>query len=70
MDGAFTMCRTTPECARLDGHDGACNIPVRVMRRTPASRLRYLACQLEKSGDLGVRLACTRAMRDLAQELE
>ena len=70
MDGVFTMCQSTPECARLDGHEGVCNIPVKIMRRTPSSRLRYLAGQLEKSGDLGVRLACTRAMRDLARELE
>lgn len=70
MDGVFTMCRTTPECARLDGHEGACNIPVKVMRRTPSSRLRYLADEIEKEWSVNRQLAVSGALRDLAQELE
>ena len=67
MDGVFTLCRATPDCTRLDQHEGACNRTVKVARRSPASRLRYLAGQLE-SGTR--REVIVSAMRDLARELE
>lgn len=70
MDGVFTTCRSTPECTRLSDHDGACNIPVKVMRRTPSSRLRYLADEIEKEWSVNRQLAVSSALRDLAQELE
>lgn len=67
MDGVFTLCRVTPHCTRLDRHEGACNLSVPRARRTPSSRLRYLAGRLE-SGTR--REVIVRALRDLAQELE
>lgn len=70
MDGVFTLCRTTAGCTRLDRHDGACNVPVVMRRRGPASQLRYLAGQLDRSSDPGVRLAVAQALRDMARELE
>lgn len=70
MDGVITLCQVTPHCTRLDRHEGACNLSVPRARRTPSSRLRYLAKKLDKGGDLGVRLAVAQALRDLAQELE
>lgn len=70
MDGVLTMCRTTPECARMDGHEGACNIPVRIMRRTPSSRLRYLAGEVGKEWDPVRQLAIASELENLARELE
>jgi len=67
MDGVFTTCRATPECTRLDGHQDACNVPVVIRRRAPASRLRYLAQKLDEGVSRDV-IAC--ALRDMAQELE
>lgn len=67
MDGVFTLCRVTPNCTRLDRHEGACNRSVKVARRTPASRLRYLAGRLEQGTR---REVIVSALRNLAQELE
>jgi len=67
MDGVFTTCRAAPECTRLDGHPDACNVPVVMRRRTRASRLRYLAAQLESGAQ---RVAVAQALRDMAQELQ
>lgn len=67
MDGVFTTCRDTPECTRLSDHDGACNVPFKLVRRTNASRLRYYAEQLEKGLP---RTVIVMALRDMAQELE
>lgn len=67
MDGVFTTCRTTPECTRLDGHQDQCNVPLKLVRRSNSSRLRYLAGQLEQ----GIpRTVIVMALRDMAQELE
>lgn len=68
MDGVFTVCRATSECMRLDQHEGACNIPVKVTRRTPSSRLRYLAKLMENGSITG--FTASVALRDLARELE
>lgn len=51
MDGVFTLCRTLEGCTRLDGHEGACNVALKVQRRPLASRLRYLAAELERGGN-------------------
>ena len=67
MDGVFTTCRSTPECTRLDRHEGACNVPVVVRRRTPANRLKYLARELER-GEAPDLIAAS--LRVLAAELE
>ena len=67
MDGVFTTCRTTPECTRLDGHRDQCNVPLKLVRRSNSSRLRYLATQLEEGVS---RALIVSAMRDMAQELE
>ena len=66
MDGVFIMCRATPECTRLDGHDDACNVPVAVRRRTHASRIRFLAGELQRGAP---REAVIIALRSLADEL-
>lgn len=51
MDGVFTLCRVTPHCTRLDMHEGSCNVSLKVERRSLASRLRYLAAELERGGN-------------------
>lgn len=67
MDGVFTLCRATPNCTRLDRHEGACNRTVAVRKRTHSSRLRYLATQLDSGTAPGI---VADALRHLAQELE
>ena len=64
MDGVFTLCRATPNCTRLDRHEGACNRSVPLQRRSPASRLRYLAGQLERGTDPRAVAAALRLMAD------
>lgn len=67
MDGTFTPCQATPNCTRMDRHEGACNRTVAVRKRTHASRLRYLAGQLDQGTRPDIIAA---ALRDMARELE
>lgn len=64
MDGVFTLCRTLEGCTRLDRHEGACNVPLALRRRPLASRLRYLAEQLEKGTDPRAVAHTLRTMAD------
>lgn len=64
MDGVFTLCRMLEGCTRMDRHEGVCNVPLTLRRRTPASRLRYLAEQLEKGTDPRTVAAALRLMAD------
>lgn len=67
MDGVFTLCTTIEGCTRMDRHEGACNVPLKLVRRSNSSRLRYLAEQLEQGLP---RTVIVMALRDMAQELE
>lgn len=51
MDGVFTQCQALEGCTRLDQHEGACNVPLKLERRPVAPRLRYLAAELERGGN-------------------